>query len=101
MKTKYLEVFMRIMHCCAILLAATNVHANETRVYERDPIGNIQYHKPSYLIQKDGKIIETNALGEKQHHKQQYQIKNGEIYQTDSIGNIQHHKPMFKIETKK
>lgn len=45
------------------------------------------------MIQNDGRIIETDSVGNKQYHRQQYQIKDGKVYQTDSVGNIQYHKP--------
>jgi len=38
------------------------------RVYQRDTIGNIQYHKQSWVI-KDGKLCPTDTLGNIQHHK--------------------------------
>lgn len=38
------------------------------RVYQRDAIGNIQYHKQSWVI-KDGKLCPTDTLGSIQHHK--------------------------------
>ncbi len=40
-------------------------------------------------------MIETDSVGNKQYHKQQYQIKGDRVYQTDSVGNIQYHKPHF------
>lgn len=38
------------------------------RVYQRDAIGNIQYHKQSWVI-KGGKLCPTDTLGNIQHHK--------------------------------
>jgi len=80
-------------------LVSLCAHAEDNRIYQTDPLGNIQYNKPSHAIQKDGRIIETDPLGNKQFHKQQYQIKGDNIYQTDSVGNIQHHQP--SLTTKK
>jgi hypothetical protein len=51
-------------------------------------VGNIQYNKPSYTIQKDGRIIQTDLVGNKQYDKQQYQIKGDKTYPVDSVGNI-------------
>ena len=41
------------------------------------------------------RIYQVDSVGNKQYHKQQYQIKDGKVYQTDSVGNIQYHKPAF------
>ena len=82
-----------------ILVSFTmNATAEETKIYQQDAIGNIQYHKPSYVALKDGRIIETDTLGNKLYHKQQYKMKDGKIYQIDSLGNIQYHKPQLVIK---
>ena len=73
-------------------------YADEKRIYQTDSFGNIQYHKPSYTIQKEGRIIETDPMGNKQYHKQQYQIKDDKIYQINLYGNIQYHNPQFVIK---
>jgi uncharacterized protein YycO len=75
------------------LLLVLNASAEEVRIYQQDSAGNTQYHKPSAVIQNDGRIVEADSVGNKQYHKQQYQIKDGKVYQTDSVGNIQYHKP--------
>lgn len=72
--------------------------AEESRIYQTDKTGNIQYHKPSVVTQENGRIIKTDAFGNKQYHQQQYQIKDGAVYQTDKFGNIQYHKPHGAIE---
>jgi hypothetical protein len=38
----------------------------------------------------DGRIIETDPLGNKQYDKQQYQIKGDKTYPVDSQGNTQY-----------
>lgn len=76
-----------------LLLFATIAIAEESRIYQTDSTGNIQYHKPSAVVQESGRIIETDPYGNKQHHQQQYQIKGDRIYQTDKFGNIEYHKP--------
>ncbi|MCF8000158.1 MAG: hypothetical protein K9L25_14100 [Methylovulum sp.] len=81
-----------------IMLLIQSAHAEEKRIYQTDSLGNIQYHKPSYNIEKEGRIIETDPIGNKQYHKQQYQIKGDNIYQIDSLGNIQYHKPSLMIK---
>jgi hypothetical protein len=73
-------------------------HAGEKRIHQTDSLGNIQYNKPSYIIQKDGRMTQTDPIGNKLYNKQQYQIKGNEVYQTDSVGNIQYNKPHQKIK---
>ena len=81
-----------------MMLLIQSAHTEEKRIYQTDSLGNIQYHKPSYSLQKEGRIIETDPIGNKQYHKQQYQIKGDKIYQIDSLGNIQYHKPSLTIK---
>ncbi|MEI8363482.1 MAG: hypothetical protein WCG35_09730 [Betaproteobacteria bacterium] len=88
----------KILVVCGYFLFVANVSAEEAKIYQQGSAGNIRYHKPSAVIQKDGRIIETDSVGNKQYHKQQYQIKDGKIYQTDSVGNIQYHKPHSVIK---
>src|SRR5664279_5148666 len=38
-------------------------HAEDKRIYQTDSLGNIQYNKPSYTIQKDGRMIQTDPTG--------------------------------------
>jgi hypothetical protein len=64
----------------------------ERRIYQTDSIGNIQYHRPSWTVARDGRIVETNQWGEKQPHKQQYKIIDEKIVPTDMVGNPQWHK---------
>ena len=67
--------------------------AQETKIYQVGQNGAIQYHKQSAVLNRNGRIIKTDLLGNKQYHKQQYQIKDRKINETDSRGNIQYHKP--------
>jgi len=60
---------MKVTIFSCFLLFALSAQAEEKRIYQMDSIGNIQYNKPSYTIQKDSRIIET--------------------YPVDSVGNIQ------------
>ena len=78
-----------------LMLPVTSMSAEEKRIYQTDSVGNVQYHKPSYVVRQDGRIIETDSVGNKRYHKRLHQIKDGKVYQTDSVGNIQHHKPGF------
>ena len=81
-----------------LALFAEPAIAEEKRIYQTDSLGNIQHHKPSYSIRNDGRIIETDPLGNKQYHKQQYQIMGEKVYQTDSLGNIQRLEPHLKAK---
>ena len=71
-------------------------HAEAKHIYQTDSLGNTQYNKPSYTIQKDGGIIETDPIGNRQYDKQQFQIKEDKTYPVDSQGNIQYNKPQFE-----
>lgn len=72
-----------------LLLAVSNAYGEEQRIYQRDSYGNIQYHKSSYVVQKDGRITEVDPYGNKQYHHQQYQIKNSSVYPLNTTGNAQ------------
>jgi hypothetical protein len=67
------------------------------RSSQKDTLGNTQHQKTSFTIQGNGRIIETDSIGNKQFHHQQYLMKEGKLYQTDSLGNVQYHKPSFVI----
>jgi hypothetical protein len=41
-------------------LLALSAHAEEQRIYQTDSLGNIQYNKHSFAIQKDDRIIECH-----------------------------------------
>lgn len=59
-----------------IVLIVSNVaNAKEIRVYQTDTVGNIQYHKPSYVITEKGQVIPVDLVGNKQYHKQQFKIE--------------------------
>ena len=85
----------RFFFAFVLMLPMTSMSAEEKRIYQTDSVGNVQYHKPSYVVRQDGRIIETDSVGNKQYHKQQHQIKDGKVYQSDSLGNIQHQKSGF------
>lgn len=89
---------MRVFTVILFAVMSLCAHAGEQRVYQRDSQGNIEYHKPSYVVQDNGRIIQADSLGHKQYHLQQYQTKDGKIYQTDSMGNIQYYKPSYVIK---
>jgi uncharacterized protein YycO len=87
-------------HAIFSLLSLLTVvaHAGEQQVYQQDSLGNIQYHKPHYVIRENGRIIESDPVGNMQYHKQQYQMKDGQIFPVDSTGNIQYHKPRLLVK---
>lgn len=87
---------MKILVLLVLLCPAISIA--DSRMYEADPLGNIQYNKPSLTVQRDGRIYETDPLGNKMYNHQQYQIKGDKVYQTDSLGNIQYHKPALTIK---
>lgn len=45
------------------------------------------------------RIVQTDSLGNKQYHKQQYKIVDNKICPIDSVGNIEHHKGCAVMET--
>jgi hypothetical protein len=81
-----------------LTLLTVAAHAAEQRVYQQDSMGNIQYHKPHYIVRENGRILESDPIGNVQYHKQQYQMKDGKIYPVDSISNIQYHKPRLLVK---
>lgn len=80
------------------LTVAAHAGAGEQRVYLQDSMGNIQYHKPHYIVREDGRIIESDPVGNAQYHKQQYQVIDGKVYPVDSVGNSQYHKPRLLVK---
>ncbi len=81
-----------------ITLLPVATHAADQRVYQQDSTGNIQYHKPHYIVRENGRILESDPIGNVQYHKQQYQMKDEKIYPVDSTGNIQYHKPRLLVK---
>lgn len=78
---------MRILVVICLALSSHGVAAEELRIYQRDAYGNTLYHKPSYLVQNDGRIIELDPYGNKMYHKPQFRIEGRQIVPTDAIGN--------------
>lgn len=67
---------------------------NETRIYQTDSIGTVITDKPSYVIQKDGRILPTDSIGTRDAGSQnQYRIIEDRIYETDSIGTVRPDRP--------
>lgn len=92
-----MKTFISFLCTLTYLLYSVPIFAEEKQIYQVDSLGNIQHHKPSYTVRKDGRVIETDPYGNKQYHKQQFQIKGDKLYSTDSVGNIQYHKPQKSL----
>lgn len=90
---------MQIAATVLLCLAVCPAFAGETRIYQTDAYGHIQYHKPSLTIRADGRVIQTDAYGNKQYSKQQYLIKGDKIVPVDALGYRQYSKPELIIVT--
>jgi hypothetical protein len=87
-----LSVIVSAMVCCALMPESASAQPAEQRIYRNDSVGNIRYHVPSWTVQPDGRVIETNRYGEKMYHKQQYKIVGNQTVPIDTVGNPQAHK---------
>lgn len=77
------------IHSLAASQTTSSGQQQDRRIYQTDSVGNVKYHAPSWTIQSDGRVIETNPYGEKMHHKQQYKVVGGQVMPVDSVGNFQ------------
>lgn len=60
---------MKYLITLALLIAFSAIAQQEgKRVYQKDSIGNIQYHKQSWVIVK-GQMCPVDTVGSRQHHK--------------------------------
>jgi len=60
---------MKYLITLALLIAFSAIAQQEgKRVYQKDSIGNIQYHKQSWIIVK-GQMCPVDTVGSRQHHK--------------------------------
>jgi hypothetical protein len=66
------------------------------RVYETS-YGRIQYHKPSWIVEKDGRVIQTDGYGNKRYDRRQYKVEGDKVYETDAYGRKQQ---KFEIKSK-
>ena len=46
------------------------------------------YHKPSYIVEKDGRVVQVDTYGNKQLHKPQYRSVDGKVYATTAYGRV-------------
>ena len=66
------------------------------RIYHADATGQIQHHKPSWTVAKDGRVVENDAYGHPQHQKMHCgraaagvpEVEGVKIYETDAYGNV-------------
>ena len=89
---------MKSLVIITALFASLSANAAETRIYQTDKYGNVQYHKPSYTVTQDHRVIPTDKYGNKQYHKPGFKIEGGKLLQTDKYGNVQYNKPAWVIK---
>lgn len=84
---------LRLIFFYCLIQFENSATAGEAIIYQHDTTKNVPHQATSSIFLTAGRIIQTDSLGNKLYHKQQYRIKDGQIYETNSIGNIQYHKP--------
>jgi hypothetical protein len=50
------------------------------------------HHKPSYNVGKDGRVVPTDAYGNKRYDKPQYKVKDGKVYETEAYRRVKQQK---------
>ncbi|MCX6599947.1 MAG: hypothetical protein NT025_00065 [bacterium] len=109
----------RVVVVC-LALGAFAAQAADTKVYQTDKYGNVQYHKPSLVVRPDGRVQAVDPYGNVQSHQPGFQVKvtpaprqvgssgslakkptvpNGTVYQTDAYGNRK--QPAYVIQNGK
>ena len=90
---------MNLMRIFSLLLffLCMAVQAQEKIIYQVDNYGRTLNNKPSFSVQKDGRVIQRGTYGERQAQKQQYKIVDGKVYHADSRGNLQRHLPHYTL----
>ena len=68
-------------------------------MYQTDAYGRIQHNKPSYSVEENGRIVEVDPYGNKQHYEQQYIIRKVRVYETNSCDRTHYHKPSCNVGT--
>lgn len=58
----------RVVVVLLVLSSAVMAQPEGKRVYQKDSLGNVQHHKQSWVI-KDGKLCPVDTIGNMQHHK--------------------------------
>ena len=67
-------------------------------VYEADSYGRVRYDKPSWILEKDGRVVQTDAYGNKRYDRPQYKVDGVKVYETDAYGRVQQQKFIIKNE---
>lgn len=87
---------LMIMLLTVSLLAFSNDEQapKEKRLYQTDSIRTVVTDRPSYVIQRDGRILPTDSIGTRNNGSQnQNRIIGDRIYKTDSIGTVRPDRP--------
>jgi hypothetical protein len=79
--------FVVTLLSCIVLPQPADAQQRDKQIYQTDSLGNLKSKAPSWTVQSDGRVIETNRYGEKMYHKQQYKIVGDRMTPVDSIGN--------------
>ena len=82
----------------ATLMLVASAQAADPLVHEQDAYGNTRYDRPSYSVRDDGRLMETDPHGQKQHHKDQFQWKGDRLYVMDPVSGIRYDKPHYRLE---
>ena len=90
---------MRTLIAMCVALVAVAAMAEEpqksapaagTKVYQTDRYGNVQYHKPGYVVKGD-RVYSTDAYGNVAVPTSPASVVQGNrVYQTDPYGNVQY-----------
>ena len=51
------------------------------------PMVRIQYHKPSYTVEPEGRIVPTDRYGNKLYHQPGFKVDGDKVYEADQYGN--------------
>lgn len=84
-----------LIMCLAVFV--TNVHAND-RLYTTNVVGEIQYQYGSLSIRNNGRIYQTDNVGNTLYNKPSYKIVGNKVYQTDTVGNTLYNKPAITVK---
>ena len=70
-------------------------------MYETNSYGQIQHNKPSWIVEKDGRVVQTESYGSKRYDRPQYKVEGGKVYETDAYGRVQQQKFIIKDEQRR
>jgi hypothetical protein len=75
---------MRTLIALCVALVAASVPAADTKVYQTDRYGNVQYHQPSLVVKSDGRVQQVDPYGHVQSHKPGLQVQASPVRSADS-----------------